>query len=605
MALQQITEGKTGQEAANIIYQNDQENATAAANAQSAADTATEIAQDAKDVLDELDVNSIVHLADFESSASGQQIYAVDMGGTVTSGKGNSILVNSDAIAKGGGTLNDFNILTAGAGTIIVRALTRTGNVFSSTATASFQATGAGIASTNSLGLKVNSGQYVGVYIQTTGTADLKYYQTGQPRSYFGGADGGIASEIKGGSICYGFTLNIETKERPAEIEDFANDIKNDTLASIDNFVEKAGIKLYGYDLQNADSDIIHTGWSFSSAGAVPSVTGLGGKLYVNKQINIEDKIQRVDAVLQNNTVLSLLTVGKEETSLQTYTSVNAVDNSINIHQIFVGNTVPAVRSKKTLTSISLSNGGRFIIELYRKPRANGIKITDFLTGVSEYLEVQPTQAVHGSDAEVYAGGLQYDCFGVSWVSGGAPTIKNISAGYYGKLSPLLYITGDSITYGYGTNDITKTYAHLIGDLTGGDFVVSPRGGGRIGGVIEKITTECSIIKPKYVMVTIGTNAAPSVAQIQQLKDLVIGVGAIPIINCIPCRTNGEQATANNNILSLGGCVCRFDLATAINRTATPLKANLALYVDGGVHPNTEGFKEMVKRIPIDIPFLL
>lgn len=47
MALQQITEGKTGQEAANIIYQNDQENATAASSAKTAATNAQNTADTA------------------------------------------------------------------------------------------------------------------------------------------------------------------------------------------------------------------------------------------------------------------------------------------------------------------------------------------------------------------------------------------------------------------------------------------------------------------------------------------------------------------------------------------------------------------------------
>lgn len=49
MALQQITEGKTGQEAANIIYQNDQENAAAAAAALTAANNAYDAAESAKE----------------------------------------------------------------------------------------------------------------------------------------------------------------------------------------------------------------------------------------------------------------------------------------------------------------------------------------------------------------------------------------------------------------------------------------------------------------------------------------------------------------------------------------------------------------------------
>lgn len=190
------------------------------------------------------------------------------------------------------------------------------------------------------------------------------------------------------------------------------------------------------------------------------------------------------------------------------------------------------------------------------------------------------------------------------WNAGNSPIIHELSCGYFGAKRPLLYIAGDSITYGYGTNDPALIYAHLIGALTGGDYVVSPRGGGKIGGILEKIQTECAIIKPKYVMVTIGTNQAASEAQLQQLITDIKAIGSIPIINCIPCRTNGEQMTANNRILALGEYCCRFDIATAIDPTAATLKADLSLYVDGGVHPSVEGFKRMAARARIDLPFL-
>lgn len=309
---------------------------------------------------------------------------------------------------------------------------------------------------------------------------------------------------------------------------------------------------------------------------------------------------------MKGDTNLVLFTQDKEGYVLQTAVSVNAADNSLNIYEIFTGASLPAIRASKAI-SFALASGRKYIVEMYRLPRGNGIRIIDILTGSTDSLEVYPTQAVHGTDAEVYAAGLQYDQFGVFWNGGAAPVVSELSCGYFGVKNPLLYIVGDSITYGYGTNDASLTYAHLIGRMTGGDYVVSPRGGGKIGGVIEKIQTECSIIKPKYIMVTIGTNGGVTVAQLQELIDAIEAIGSIPIINCIPCRGNGEQTTANTNILSMGTYCCRFDLATAIDPTAATLKANIALYADGNamVHPNTDGFKKMADRVRIDLPFLL
>jgi hypothetical protein len=435
----------------------------------------------------------------------------------------------------------------------------------------------------------------------------VKYFQTGKT-GYWGGLNNTSLALIAAGLISYGFDLSIgEGKPRPQEVEAFKQEILNE-VGSIDPANDPmSGIQLYSYNMANFSfpehPEFVSNGWTTNSEGIKPSVAGLGGIVYINKQVNIETKIQRVVTVLGNNTALALLTVGKEESTLKTIVSVNAGNNSLNIYDIYSGSSLPSIRATKTIP-FSIVAGRQYIVEMYRKGRANGIRITDFLTGQSDYLEVYPTQAVHGSDAEVYVGGLQYDVFGVCHLSGTTPTIKHISCGYFGKKNPLLWIGGDSITYGYGTNALSLTYAHLIGKMTGGDYVVSPRGGGKIGGILEKIQTECSIIKPKFIMVTIGTNQAASEAQLQQLITDIKAIGSIPIINCIPCRTNGEQMTANNRILTLGEYCCRFDLATAIDPTASTLKADLSLYVDGGVHPNTTGFKRMADRVRIDLPFL-
>ena len=165
-------------------------------------------------------------------------------------------------------------------------------------------------------------------------------------------------------------------------------------------------------------------------------------------------------------------------------------------------------------------------------------------------------------------------------------------------------IVGDSITYGYGTDNMEKTFAHLIGAMTGGSYVVSPRGGGIAKGVIEKITTECAIVKPKYVMVTIGTNAVSSISSLATLIVKIIEIGALPIINSIPCMSGGGQTLANNAIQSMGFPGCRFDLATAIDPTATTLTPDPSLYADGGTHPNETGFQRMADRVRIDLPFL-
>lgn len=533
-------------------------------------------------------------------------IYYPDLNGTTNSAKASSMLINALAKASSVGTLSKITLNASDSGNIKIHVFTKSENVFTSIANQEISIT-AGINSYNTNLNVASEEHYIGLEISASYASVKTFGQVGK-EGYYGGANGTSMTFVSGALICYGFTIKKgDTEVRPQEVEDFKNEIvqesNNYTDSKINAFIPNAGHLLYKYNMNSDNTDFSNSGWSFSANGATSSIQGVSGKLFIKKQINIETKIQRCIATLYSNTNLVLFTEGKEEGSLKTAVSVNVASNSINIYEIFASSALPAIRSTKII-SFTLVSGRKFIIEMYRLPRANGIRIIDILTGKSDFLEVYPTQAVHGSDKEVYAGGLQYDQFGIFWNGGTAPLIHELSCGYFGVKNPLLYIAGDSITYGYGTNDATLTYAHLIGGLTGGDYIVSPRGGGKIGGIIEKIQTECAIIKPKYIMVTIGTNQAASIVQLQQLIDDIETIGSIPIINCIPSRTNGEQTTANNNILSMNVYSCRFDLATAIDPTASTLKADLSLYVDDGVHPNTNGFKKMADRVRIDLPFL-
>lgn len=526
--------------------------------------------------------------------------YMPDLTGAGNSAKASSMLINALAKTSIIGTLNTVTINSYDSGKIKIHLFTKAGNVFTSVFSQEIDI----IVGTNTYNTEIeidSEDLYFGLEISAT-YAGVKTFSTGK-EGFYGGVDGKAMTFVAGGAICYGFTISQgEGEPRPQEIEDFKAEILQEVKIGT-SATYSSGHQLYVYNIKEALPDFVHTGWTFSDSGTLPTIQNMPGRLYIDKQINIETKIQRCLATLFANTNLVLYTEGKEESTLKTAVSVNVADNTINIYEIFSGGSLPIIRASKNI-SFPIVAGQKYIIEMYRLPRANGVRIIDILTGKTTSLEVYPTQSVHGSDKEVYAGGLQYDRFGIFWNGGQAPIIKELSCGYFGVKNPLLYIAGDSITYGYGTNDTTLTYAHLIGSLTGVDYIVSPRGGGKIGGILEKIQTECAIIKPKYVMVTIGTNQAPSDAQLQQLVTDIKAVGAIPIINCIPCRTNGEQTTANNRILALGEYCCRFDIATALDPTATTLKADLALYVDGGVHPNTNGFKRMADRVRIDLPFL-
>lgn len=553
------------------------------------------------------EMNLNLKITDLLPSGGSIKEFSVDLNGNIVPSKVNSIWVNDAAFCDVSGVVKEFSVNSADTGYIGLCTLTKNGNIFTVQKQTSVSITRTGVG-TYETHLEIKKGEFLGVMASPT-NASPKVFSSGQSGYWGAVSSGNSFTHIPAGLICYGFVVEYGGDTiRPEEVSNFkketileAHKYTDEKFAKVSTTYE-AGHLLYSYDMKGNSSDFINQGWNLDVSGATPTILGLGGKLYVNKQINIETKHQRVITTLNSNSNIGLITVGREDTSYQTMVSVDLANNTINIHEIFVGNTMPTIRKKKVV-KFQLKAGRKYLIELYRLPRGHGVRIIDYLTGESDFIEDFSTQEVLGTNAEVYAGGSEFDMFGVCWIDGTAPIVHNLTCGYYGTRKPLLYIAGDSITQGYGTNDIEKIYAHLIGSLTGGDYIVSPRGGGKIGGVIEKIQTECAIIRPKYVMITIGTNETPTITQLQQLVNNINDIGSIPIINCIPCRVNGEQTQANINILSLGVYGCRFDLATCIDPTSEILKADLSIYVDSG-HPSVVGHQRMANRARIDLPFL-
>lgn len=164
-----------------------------------------------------------------------------------------------------------------------------------------------------------------------------------------------------------------------------------------------------------------------------------------------------------------------------------------------------------------------------------------------------------------------------------------------------LYIVGDSITEGVRIKP-DNAYAYMVANKIP-NTIVSGRGGGRIEGVLAKLETEARLLKPKYIMVTIGTNGGNTLEKLNQIISFCEEIGAVPIINCVPCTSTSIQSAINNQILSLDTKHIRFDIATALNYDLDD-GPDTSLFTDDGVHPNEDGYDRMFKRVLIDVPEL-
>lgn len=194
------------------------------------------------------------------------------------------------------------------------------------------------------------------------------------------------------------------------------------------------------------------------------------------------------------------------------------------------------------------------------------------------------------------------------WASAGTVKLYNLllncdvnNAGTY------LYIAGDSITEGDGITVDAERWTTILKQYFDIDsVVVSGRCGGTIYHVLERIKSEAAILKPKYIMVTIGTNGRNTVSNLSQLIDDIRDIGAIPILNRVPAMASGLHNTYNNvieNVVNTKNVLsCRFDIATSKNYNISS-GCDTTLFSDG-VHPNVNGCIRMATRIKIDLPFL-
>lgn len=283
--------------------------------------------------------------------------------------------------------------------------------------------------------------------------------------------------------------------------------------------------------------------------------------------------------------------------------SVNRLQKTFNIHNGYgtsdtgVSEVIPG--TYKSVTYEDTSTGKRFFRLVVERVERN-LKVSLFDKAT---LKVVASLVTDFENKVVPTYGLGYDYPAITVTSGNIELTK-MTLVIPSATNCNLYISGDSITEGVPISQ-NKAWAYMLASEVH-NTVVSGRGGGGITGVIEKIDSEVSLLKPKYVMVTVGTNDYGTVDRLQSLVTKIKEKGAIPIINCIPCApwssSDKLQRTINNAILKLNEKCARFDIATSKDYLLQ--EPDEALFCDDKIHPNENGHIEMLKRVKIDLPEL-
>lgn len=266
-----------------------------------------------------------------------------------------------------------------------------------------------------------------------------------------------------------------------------------------------------------------------------------------------------------------------------------------------------------------LEGGREYLVEIYHIYQKAILRITDIRTGESAEVE-----AVHDGQGGAGRGilqpgfsvGMQWDhyCFGL--VSGISMQVRKITVLALKKKVKLL-IYGDSITQPEGyfpSGDFPLSWTQQVINKLKGEAMSSGRGGAQIGMIQNYIKNELPYIKPKYVMVTIGTNGGNTEENLSQLIDYIKEQGSIPILNNIPCNESGTQIENNKLIESVrnkwGINGCKFDIATSVNCDGKEVDKSLMYWEDYSGswgwqiyhHPNEKGGKKMFERTLIDSP---
>ena len=355
------------------------------------------------------------------------------------------------------------------------------------------------------------------------------------------------------------------------------------------------------YDAVRDNTDVQLTGWSLSNGVFTNTGTGWDNRILINREyFHLRRKVVADFGSVTNGIIyFGYLSNVNPRYVQQSLFSVNFANNTLNIHDVPNTNQISTVYESVVFAPSTLGN--KYRLEMTCPERgAVQIRLLDMtaykvLATITKTFQFQIPQwglmfekpFIFGSVA-----GFTVNCFQV--LATYSPNIR-------------LQIIGDSITQGYYATTERNSYPGLIANEIGDSKVVrSGRSGGDINNVLDIVASETTVLKPEYVMVTIGTNGGNTLQKLTTLINNIVAAGAKPIINHIPVRSNGDQVAVNAMIddaiaqnSNVVRCV-RMDVATSKNYNIADGYDSTISY--DGTHPNDIGHNRMYLQAKIDVP---
>ena len=320
------------------------------------------------------------------------------------------------------------------------------------------------------------------------------------------------------------------------------------------------------------------------------------------RRITFEERVTRVRLSLFSDTRFGMHWLGRDGKGGSLFT-IDAAEGTLNIHRF--GNEEEVEAS----VYFTVENGHVYVLEAVKSFRSNTFTITDETTGetasVSVSSETGSTSGGNTVEQNEFKGGRQNNVFGLRRLSGKSPFIKSVEIAATVAPEPLMYIAGDSVTEGDFVSE-TARFGHVMASWLNGRVVYSGQSGSTIDGLMDRLSNELPVIRPKFVMLTTGTDGGNTRDKLVALVDLVRSYGAVPILNRIPLKDDGSSAEVNEVIASVceekDVASCRFDLATASGDDSS--SQDRELFTEDLIHPNEDGHYAMAKRL-FDIPGIL
>lgn len=320
--------------------------------------------------------------------------------------------------------------------------------------------------------------------------------------------------------------------------------------------------------------------------------TGFSNAIIINKRIILNDFVLESNVVTKptDNVWKEQIVMGArclDGSSHGTVVQFDFVNKKVKIHQKNDGTSLSSTVLKTVDMTDELLNGYTdFKLIVQRKDAKIIAKIVNPANNVSVETISEPARSTSEGSVGYNSGGMSYDCPQMCVVAG-SPVIKNFFATCKRNVNVLLL--GDSITQGsrivFENAWANKVIEYFGNSLQGG------RGSGNIRNCVNNARSLMPIVRPKVLVVTIGTNNTTSVIAEQYLcfKALADYYGAILIVNTPwACDARSQCENMKTKIVSLNLNTCRFDLATKLGKVDSG-KQDTQYFAEDNVHLNDLG----------------